>query len=240
MKLTEIEQSTIVSKTGIHIKDFEIFRRDHINDLKYLGKLKNGMKLICLDGSGDFEKYIYLLGTQKKPQPIGEFILRKWYDHGHSITSMLSTKYQGQNLGYQVYKFLILNSKIRLVAGITNQSAGSASVWVKLWKTPGIFVCGMRQHKNNKKEYFEVEPDDFNPKFLTGKYDVYNDISDSDYNMYEDYADYEDLLNDMIDNKEITKKEAKKLIQKYTTHFDKERDEIVATYDTYLLATKIE
>ncbi len=208
--------------------------------IKHVGNLDNGMK-IMLRSSDRHGKTIYLLNNESPIERIGVFSLAL-HHHGYSIGSTIATNYQGQNLGYQVYKFLIKNLGYTLVSGET-QSFGSSYVWTKLWETPGIFVYGAIENPEGPNEYFEVEPDEINPRLLSGKHDVYND-----YNYPESFSNqtaklnlfkYRDLINDMIAKKEIKPKDGDKLMKKYKKNYENELNAFINSGEyTHLIAVK--
>ncbi len=182
---------------------------------------------------------IYIVDHSSKTNPItiGQIIL---YPHylGYQPSSTVNRKYRGKELGLKTYKSIILKLNLILISGRT-QSYGSSYLWTKLWHDPKIFVCGLRVI-NNKKEYFQVEPDEFDPKLLTGKHGVY----DNGYNIHhDDYEDhhyaYQNTVNDMYQNNEISRNKAIELIKKYRTTLKKEeKHQYESGENTYLIATK--
>ncbi len=215
--------------------------------LSYIGTLNNGMKLVLMKNHTYNMELIYLLNNKPPIKIIGKFGLSSSIaskDNGYSIDSTLATEYQGQGLGYQVYKFIIKNLGYILIGG-TTQSLGASYIWTQLWKTPGIHVYGAIKNPEGPNKYFEVEPDEINSRLLSGNYDIYDDynyqnpLNDQHRNFEINFSKYQNLVKDMIIKKEITQRKGTELIKKYKKEYNKEKEaHKIAGRDTYLIAMR--
>ncbi len=174
---------------------------------------------------------IYL---ENQNNPVGKFVLNKVKEGYQTHYSLILPEYQGQNLGYEVYKFFIQKLGLMLISG-NEQSLGAQKLWTKLWHTPGIFVCGLYVPMKKKREYFQVEPNDFGE--LEGKYDIYNIAHHMGY--FDDLQMYKRLLDKQIDKKEITSEERREKIKQYRAELkrkDNDYDDRMIS-DIYLIAS---
>ncbi len=230
MLLNEIELNNLSKNVNIH--QFS-YAEEYFDSLEYLDTIEPNIALYSFPDSHGM--LLYLIDTSKKNDNIiGEIGLNPELSFGHEPTSYIANEYQGRNLGFKTYKYIILKLNLILVSS-RSQSKGSSYLWTKLWHDPKILVCGLRVI-NNEKEYFQVEPDEFDPQLLTGKYKIYKDLP---YDFVKDSQDYQTLINDMYTHNEITEKEYEKLIYKYSilTSQEQEENSSAASY-TYLIAIK--
>ncbi len=233
MKLNEIVSAKLD-------RYYEMDNYSDLNNPDYIvGALHNGLSIGIFSQS---DKTIILLYDIDDKNIIGHLDLRPEGSKGSDSYKILSTgianDYQGQELGYQLYIFVIKELNFNLISdGL--QSQGAIKLWTKLWKTSGIHVYGMRELNSGDTEYFEVTPNDFNE--LEGKYDIYptRPNENKPYLDEKDFLMYIKMIQNMITNNEITKKEGKELIKKYSTELHQQTDEYyLNSWYTYLVATK--
>ncbi len=207
-----------------------------------IGSLPDGFK-VGLDYQKD-NTIILLYDDEEEEYIIGYLELKHIdLDSYKVLDARITRNYQGQELGYKLYKYIIQELNFTLISDVM-QSQGAIKLWAKLWKTSGIHVYGMREyystqkHLGKKTKFFEVEPNDFNE--LEGKYDVYSRqfMDETDYRLEANFISYSEMIKNMINNKEITKKEGNKLIQKYKNNMEIQNNEKYDTaWNTYLVAS---
>ncbi len=192
-----------------------------------VGKLQNEISI----GLDDRDPYNINIVLYYKTKSIGIAVLEKDKNQYQIKLIKINPKYQGQNLGYELYKFLILKLNYTIKSDDI-QTKISSHIWSKLWKTSGILVYG-----NMHNKYFQVELNDLGQ--LEGKHDIYGMSNAARNQIYDSLDTYYSLIDDMCKQKEITKKERNELKNNY---YDASIDEIAKNGEVdcnaYLIATK--
>ena len=202
---------------------------------KIVGKLKNGMRVGITPGHNGITVVLY--GKQKKAIPIGTITLFKHGKGYISSYSKITSKYQGQGIGLELYRFIIKKLGILLISDM-QQTVGSQKVWVKLAQTPGIYVYGRRTAPGRKTQFFQVEPDSFGQ--LSGELEVYdqweNDHDEERLN--QDLKEYWASIDELISAGKISPTKGKQMYDKERVKTNKEVIELKrAQQDTVLIAT---
>ncbi len=229
------------------IKDyFSGFPRDQLSgEFKKIGKIDNVTILLSTEimDFGSIEVIRVYLYDEMKNTIIGKMHLSQYGPDSHTvIKAAISPKYQGQNLGYKLYKLLIQKVNITLVSD-KEQSPGGQSIWTKLWKTPGIFVYGAyeKQHaflRGDYTEYFQVEPDE--DGILVGKHDVYyneKETDDIEFEYLNDYNEYADQIEDMIQDGGISREDGDEKLISYEKEMSNELNSLKLNTKIILVAT---
>ncbi len=233
MKINEIRSNNISKRSGPDTSyKFKTFAKSSY----CFDEIEPNIKLYHVADKRNPTIHIVDHSLKSGPKAIGNVGLTPFH-MGYRTVSAVDRKYRGRNLGFKTYKSIILKLNLMLISD-ESQSHGGSYLWTKLWHDPKIFVCGLRVI-NNKKEYFQVEPDEANSRLLTGKYDIYADDYDEDNNYEYHYYSYEEIVDNMYQNDEISRDKAIELMKKYRTTLKKDNKIYQSVgKNTYLIATK--